>query len=274
MNPARKADVIIPWERHLGSIQECVESVLEYGGPAMRRLFVVADWACDLATAAAIESLAACDTRLQIVWSSAQNGFAGLCNHTLGLRAGDAVLLRGDCVVTRDWLLELAAVAHSHERTACASPLDNAGGTCSVPEFLGVTRADRLDDAMVRSACAGLPRWTVAPLLSASCVYMRGDVIDAVGLLDDRLSSPSAAVNNWVLRAQSLGFAAKRSNHAYVYRLGPCDAGRKPADDLVANHSGEEDGGHATHQIASFRKSLDGNLAAHAAQLEMTGKLR
>jgi glycosyltransferase involved in cell wall biosynthesis len=271
---APKADVIVPVERRLQLVEDCLESVLEYGGPMLRRLIVVADHPPSPDAGVALERLAGRDARVHLVWSPSPRGFVGLCNRGLAEREGDAVLLRGDCVVSRDWLFELVAVARSDERTACAAPLVNGGGCCSVPELFVETRADVLDEAMVRRACAGLPRWTVAPLLSASCIYLRGDVIDAVGLLDAGLSSPSAAVNDWVLRAQSLGFAAKRSNHAYVHRLGLREDGREPARDLDESLSDVEHSQHLRHQIENFGKSLDGHLAAHAVRLESTGKLR
>jgi glycosyltransferase involved in cell wall biosynthesis len=274
MIPTPQADVIVPWERHLGSVQECVRSVLEYSGPTMHRLFVVAAAVGNQEAAAALQSLAARDARLQLLLTPSETRFAGRCNHALGGRIGDAVLLRGDCVVTRDWLFELAAVAHSEERTACASPLVNGGGSCSVPELFAETRAAVLDETLVRRACAGLPRWTVAPLLTDSCIYLRGDVMDAVGLLDARLSSPSAALNDWVLRAAALGFAAKRCNHAYVHRLGADQDGQQPALDLESSLSELEHGPHCKHQIERFRATLDGHLAAHAVRLETTGKLR
>jgi glycosyltransferase involved in cell wall biosynthesis len=277
MIPAPKADVIIPWEERLALVVECIESVLEYGGPALGRLLLVADSIPDLEMAA-LKTFAGRDPRFEIVPADGARGFAARCNQGISRRAGDAVLLRGDCSVTRDWLLELAAVAQSDERTACASPLVNGGGTCSIPELFIDTGDFALDDTAVLSACAGLPRWTAAPLLSASCIYLRGDVIDAVGLLDPSFFSPSAAVNNWVLRAQSLGFSAKRSNHAHVRRLYPngvseCD-GEEPDLDLGATLSDLDQGEHLDHQINSFRKTLDGHLAAHAVRVEATGKLR
>ncbi len=128
----------------------------------------------------------------------------------------------------------------------------------------------------MRAACAGLPRWTVAPLLTASCIYLRSDVIDAVGLFDTSFFSPSAAVNDWVLRAQGLGFSAKRANHVYLRRLGQGGegGGEEPDFDLGASLSDLEHGDHFNHQIESFRKTLDGHLAAHAVRLEATRKLR
>jgi glycosyltransferase involved in cell wall biosynthesis len=275
MIPAPKADVIVPWERHLGAVENCIESVLEYSGPTLRRLFLVVDSALDSPSAAAVSRLAARDSRVEILATDRDRGFAACCNRGLARRDGDSAILRGDCVVTRDWLMELATVAHSEERTACASPLVNGGGSCSVPELYAESPFFPLDDAAVRLACAGLPRWTVAPLLSASCIYLRGDVIDAVGLLDGGFYSPSAVVNHWVLRAQTLGFAAKRSNHAYIRRTNFAgDGGEEPDLDLGASLAELEHGELLKHQVESFRKSLDGHLAAHAVRLEMTGKLR
>ena len=79
----------------------------------------------------------------------------------------DAVLVRGDCMVSEAWLSELAAVAYSEERTACASPLMNGEGICSVPVLNREITLDETEADTVRTACAGLPRWTVAPVLSA-----------------------------------------------------------------------------------------------------------
>jgi glycosyltransferase involved in cell wall biosynthesis len=271
-----KADVIVPMERHLDSVKECVESVLEYGGPTLGRLFVVASGPSGVEMAAALTALAARDARLVVVCNSEGPRFAACCNHALVRRDGDAVILRGDCAVTRDWLMELAAVAHSDERTSAAAPLVHGGGCCSVPELFAETREFGLDAAAVRTACMRLPRSTVAPLLTASCIYLRNEVIDAVGLLDPIFYSPPAAVNNWVLRAQCLGFSAKRANHVYIRRTGLLGEGdgEEPDFDLEASLTDVEHGEHLKHQIDSFRQTLDAHLAAHAVTLEATAKLR
>ena len=41
-------------------------------------------------------------------------------------------------------------------------------------------------------------------------------MIDAVGLLDPTITFACDAIDDWVMRAQTLGFIAKRANHAYV----------------------------------------------------------
>ena len=274
MIPAPKADVIVPWERHLESVEECLESVLEYGGPALRRLFVVAAFLPEEKT-----------PRPSSHWHPAIRAW----------RSSGALQRRDSRVA-----------ATSHSPTAPATPCSYAPfawsqeiGSASWPQWLirksgrparrrSRTMAEAVpcpryardiprdvpDAALVRRACAGLPRWTVAPVLSASCIYLRGDVIDAVGLLDAGLSLPDAAVADWVLRAQSLGFAAKRSNHAYIHRIGLARDGHHPAIDLDAGVAELEHGRHLKRQLSGFRQSLDGHLAAHAVQLDTTDRIR
>jgi glycosyltransferase involved in cell wall biosynthesis len=177
-------------------------------------------------------------------------------------------------VVGHDWLAELAAVAHSEERTACASPLVNVPGTCSVSESLAQSAPWMVQEALVRKACALLPRWTVAPVLTAACIYLRGDVLDAVGTLDVRYATPSDAVDHWVLRAQALGFAAKRCNRVYVHRHARGVLAEERTLNLARAPSEIEKTFDRRRQVDGFSGTLDARMAAHAVRLETTGRIR
>ncbi len=219
-----EADVIVTADRDALTVDRCVRTVLAQSGHALRRLLLIDDLCPDGPGPEAIERLVKLDERVVLVQHPTKLGPVGSCNRGMVKRGTDAVLLnKHACVVGPDWLTELAAVAHSDERTACVSPLTDVGGICSVPEMkLGTPSATSTEtmiaETLVREACARLPRWTVAPILESSCIYLRGDVIDAVGMLDLKCKSVDAAVNNWVSRAQVLGFAAKRANHTYVQK--------------------------------------------------------
>jgi glycosyltransferase involved in cell wall biosynthesis len=150
---------------------------------------------------------------------------------------------------------------------------DRGGGICSVLEPDRHLPSDTIDAATVRAACAALPRWTVSPVSAGWCIYLRGDVIGAVGLLDLGIISSCVAVHDWVLRAQALGFVAKRANHAYVHRWRPLPDGDAVSAPLDHSHALAELP-HLKHQFEMFCKTLDGHLAAHAVRLQATGKLR
>jgi len=197
------------------------------------------------------------------------------CNRGLADRAGDAVLVWPSAVVCDDWLGELAAVAHSDDRTACCWPLMSAGDACSVDVPSGEATHDEILEMTVRAACAGLPRWTISPIVTGSCIYLRGDAIDAVGLLDASCASLFEAVDDWLRRARSLGFVAKRANHVFVQRPGlACSHAETVITHEESQAAVDASDPHQVFESERFRHSLDAHLPSHAVRLESTGKLR
>jgi len=275
MSQGPRADVIIPVYRDTDMTMRCLKSVLAHGGPALRSLIVVDDASPEPDMSAALARIARSDSRVRILRNKLNAGFVAACNRGLAERQGDAVLLNSDTLVTSGGLVELAEVAHSDSRTACASPLSNCATIYSVPAFGAETRADCVDSELVLAACAGLPRWTEMPTGHGFCLYMRGEVLDLVGPLDPIFSPGYNEENDWVMRAQAMGFVAKRANRAFVYHLGSqsfrdekLELERRNALLLAERHP------HYGPQVQRFYYTLDARLAAHAVRVESSGKLR
>ncbi len=169
MAPRSKADVIITVYPLASAVLDCVETLLEYSGDELGRLILIDDCCLPSSLVESFEDLAGRDSPRPFRPPFSEAGrYARVQSGVGSIAIGDAVLLSGDCIVSEYWLSELAAVAHSEERTACASPLMNGAGICSVPELNRELDPDETTAVKVRTACAGLPRWTVAPLLNAS----------------------------------------------------------------------------------------------------------
>ena len=222
-----------------------------------------------------LDGLARIDSRVQVVRNSPRLAQVGSYNRGLMERQGDAVLVSSDCIVGAHWLTELLEVAHSAERTACAAPLTNGHGSCSVPVMGSAAFSSEVALATVLEACASLPRWIAVPNVNGACIYLRGEIIDAVGLLDARLTSLEEAIKDWVWRASVVGFTARRANHVYVHRARlRGDRGLSRAvrvDNASGGVLGHLD---LEHQLKRFQKSLDGRLAAHAVRVRSTGRIR
>ena len=58
------------------------------------------------------------------------------------------------------------------------------------------------------------------PKSDGLCIYLKGDVLDAVGELDSSFTVGSLALDDWTMRAQAMGFVSKRANHVLVYHTG------------------------------------------------------
>ena len=275
MSHAGKAAVITTVDQDDPTDLRSLRSVIECSGSTLGQFIVVVDALPDRDLAEFLDPLTRADSRVKLIWNFRKLGKVESYNRGLAERGDDAVILRSDTLVTPGWLEELAAVAHSEARTACAAPLTNDGGICSVPELHGRTPASQIEPDTVITGCSGLPRWTVIPKPNTTCIYLRGDILDAVGLLDPTFQSVSISLDDWVLRAETLGFIAKRANHAFVQQLGMV------ARSLEQTGSLHQDWGlinerypHSKGQHARFCSTLDAPLAAHAARLESTGKLK
>ena len=100
-------------------------------------------------------------------------------------------------------------------------------------------------------------------------------MIDAVGLLDATFASRDLAIDDWTLRAEALGFFVKRANHAFVRRSD--SLGKEQQDPFLLDRGKavlEQKQFDRRSQAATFNKTLDGQLATHAAEFQRTGKLR
>jgi glycosyltransferase involved in cell wall biosynthesis len=268
-------DVVVPVYKDVAVTVACLKSVLAHSGSALDRLTVIDDLSPDRDMSAALLALAKQDPRVELVTNERNLGFVRTCNEALARRRGDLVLLNSDTVVTDGWLSELMAVAYTDERTACVSPLSNNATLCSVPEFPKGTRASEVSEPVVRRAVAGLPRSTIVPTAVGFCLYLRGAVLDVVGGFDPIYSPGYNEENDWIMRAQGMGFVARRANHAFVYHLGSVSFDDKKTL-LEEEHARilNRRYPHYLPQVHQFGASLDGHLAAHAVRIESTGRMR
>jgi len=275
MSAARSADVIVAVDRDIPAALACLQSVLKFSGTLLHRLILIADAPPGAEIGHTLEQLAKVDSRLTILHQADSPGYVHACNRGLSDREGDAVILGANSRVTEGWLSELSTVAHSEERTACAWPLSNRGKAGSHPATNPGMLDELIDKAEVKAAYLGLPRSTTTPSAGGSCVYFRDEMIDAVGLLDATFTSSDSAFDDWAMRAQALGFFVKRANHAFVHHSGSL-AAEQEATFLVDRGRAILDQRHPQlrTQVETFNKTLDGRLAAHAADFQWTGKLR
>jgi glycosyltransferase involved in cell wall biosynthesis len=256
----------------------CVQAVLTHSDYPLRQISVIAEATGATGRLEQMQDLPRLDARVRLVCNTSGLGLVACINRALADAKSDVVLLAGDRVVDQGWLRELAEVAHSEERTACASPLTETeldgpaarSGLAHAPSAGALEVSPRL----AALACEGLPRWTVAPVLPACCVYVRGDILAAVGRLSPELIALQTALDDWVMRALELGFSAKRANHIYVQRTPLVALSAPPAS---IDHDGPAilsvRHPYFERQIKDFSRSLDGRIAAHALGVASSGRL-
>jgi hypothetical protein len=261
--PATKADVIVVAEWIAPQVSRCLQTSLERSGPILDKMIVITGSSDDSAVEAGLPS----DSRVRILPRLEHTDEVSACNWGLAQCSGDVVILPATASVSDGWIAELAAAAHSEERSAFAWPLSSAesGRVLAAAHNQHCAQADSAQIAI--DATSGLPRWTTTTSVRGECVYLRGRVRDAVGLLDTGFQSLQAAIADWAMRAHALGFFGKRANHVWIeHARSTLSAAERVL--LDQRHP------YFTHQSAIFDQSIDGRVAQHAIEFLRTGKIR
>jgi GT2 family glycosyltransferase/glycosyltransferase involved in cell wall biosynthesis len=220
----RPVDIVIPSYRDAPRVRTLVRSLAKTVPRGMARVIVADDFS-------GLEHLAALrDIKgIEVIAGEENLGFAANVNR--GLRAADrdrdVVVLNSDMEALASWLECLQYAAHRYE------DIGIVGAQLQYPDgriqFGGTVRnrdAPQWFDHRYRFKPAGWgPAEQTSPALAitGACMYVRREVIERVGLLDERYAMAYEDVD-WCLRAWQAGFrvmyfpAAQLIHHESVTR--------------------------------------------------------
>jgi GT2 family glycosyltransferase len=220
----RPVDIVIPSYRDIDRVRTLVRSIAKTVPSGMARV-IVADDASGSEHLAALRRI----RRVEVVAGEENRGFASNVNR--GLRATDpsrdVVVLNSDIEALPSWLQCMQYAAHRYDDVGIV------GAQLQYPDgriqFGGTVRnrdAPEWFDHRYRFKPAGWgPADQASPALAVTgaCMYVRREVIDRIGLLDERYGMAYEDVD-WCLRAWQAGFrvlyfpAAQLVHHESVTR--------------------------------------------------------
>ena len=219
---AAEVVVVIPVYNAAEAAQACIESVLEHTHGNWR-LIVIDDASPDPAVLPLLARYSGRDG-ISVLRNEANLGFTATANR--GMRAAgtaDVVLLNADTVVGEHWLTGLRRAACARADIASVTAVSDNAGAFSVPELerenpwpQGWTHADA---ARALWHDAGLA-YPLLPTGNGFCMYLRRDVIEAVGMLDE-VAFPQGygEENDWSQRAEAAGFVHVIAGNVLVQHL-------------------------------------------------------
>jgi GT2 family glycosyltransferase len=220
----RPVDILIPSYRDAERVRTLVRSIARTVPREMTRV-IVADDGSGPEHLAALRRIKG----IEIIAGEENRGFAANVNRGLRATAGarDVVVLNSDTEALPSWLECLQYAAHRYE------DIGIVGAQLQYPDgriqFGGTVRnrdAPQWFDHRYRFKPAGWgPADQTSPALAVTgaCMYVRREVIDRVGLLDERYAMAYEDVD-WCLRAWQAGFrvmyfpAAQLVHHESVTR--------------------------------------------------------
>jgi GT2 family glycosyltransferase len=160
-------------------------------------------------------------TRVEIIRNETNVGFPAGCNQALAKATGRyLVLLNNDTVLTPGWLEGLVACSlQDWPGVGLVGPVTNAA-----PDAQGIrvpyTRLEDLDGfaAQRRTAFAG--KTQVVFRLTGFCLLIRREVLDRIGILDERFGIGFFEDDDLCVRAREAGFRLLVAQDVYIHHFG------------------------------------------------------
>jgi GT2 family glycosyltransferase len=129
-----------------------------------------------------------------------------------------ALLLNSDCTLTQGSLTEMHEVLGIDEKFGFVGLRSNDATIATLP-FLG--EFDYLNDSeskeLYRRMRKFLARYQIVPTLPGSCLLIKDKVLQITGILDEVFSPGYNEENDYIMRANKLGYLVALSNKAYAY---------------------------------------------------------
>jgi GT2 family glycosyltransferase len=224
--PSPSVDVIVCVHNSLDDVVLCLDSVALSLGPGQR--LVIVDDGSDEPTARHCREFAARHPGSHLIRRPTGSGFTRAANAGLAESEADyRILLNSDVIVSRLWLEKILRCGESLPDVGIIGPMSNAASWQSIPK----TNDERglavnplppgagVDD--VDAQCAqwaqGLP-YPRVPLLNGFCFAIKGQVIAAIGALDEKqFPLGYGEENDFCFRAADAGFGLAVATDTYVY---------------------------------------------------------
>lgn len=163
-------------------------------------------------------------TDVRLIENAENRGFPAAVNQGLQIARGEnLLLLNNDTILTTGWLRRVLDVLHSDPKIGLVGPTSNCVGSAQqIP--VDYTHLNDLDgfawDRRSRLLARGIPLTEETDKLIGFCLLFKREVLDAVGLLDERFGIGCFEDDDFCRRAIAAGYLAVIARDAFIHHFG------------------------------------------------------
>ncbi|MEF3312854.1 glycosyltransferase family 2 protein [Paenibacillus sp. GYB004] len=221
--------IVIPTYNELGLLRECIAAIETYTD-APYEIVVVDNGSTD-------GTLEYCLQKpVTLVSLPVNRGFPEACNTGLLAASGtELLLLNNDVVVTHNWLSNLLKCLYSDRKAGIVGPRTNyASGRQQMELYYdSLDEFHRMAETMNRSDGR---KWEEVTRLVGLCFLFRRDLMDRIGLLDERFSPGHYEDDDYCYRTRLEGYRLLMAGDTVVHHHGSASfrkQGQERMDRLV-----------------------------------------
>jgi GT2 family glycosyltransferase len=209
----KRASIVIPTCNQLDFLQNCISSLRKHTD--MPYEIIVVDNASTDGTAEWCRK-----EKIPFISLPRNEGFSVACNKGLLLSSGDTLVLLNNCtLVTHGWLSNLSAALYSGSDVGIVGPVtNNASGSQQVHySFENIDEFQRIaEDVNVSNP----DNWKQVDKIVGICFVFHRELMDKIGLLDERIPPGHYEYDDFCLRARNAGYSLLVCHDTLIYHEG------------------------------------------------------
>jgi len=212
----RKTSIIILTYNNLVYNTICVNSIRKYTKANTYEIIVVDNNSTD-GTREWLKK----QNDIKVILNDENVGFPKGCN--IGIAASDKendiLLLNNDTIVTPRWLDNLKACIYSNDKVGATSSISN---NCSNYQSISVPYINVQDMIPFADAnnVTNPEKWEEKPRLVAFCMLIKRDVLNKIGIMDERFTPGNFEDDDLCMRILESGYKMMLCNDSFIHHFG------------------------------------------------------
>ncbi|HDR6305994.1 TPA: glycosyltransferase [Bacillus cereus] len=210
-----KTSIIVLTHNKLEYTKLCVESINQFTRKGTYELIIVDNNSTD----GTVEWLREQDD-IKVIYNQENMGFPKGCNQGIFLAEGDNILLlNNDTIVTHNWLENLINVLYSSDEIGAVGPITNS---CSYYQAIDVTykSIEEMHEFSRNKNMINNDLWEERLKLIGFCMLIKKEVIDKIGLLDERFSPGNFEDDDYSFRIRREGYKLILCKDTFIHHFG------------------------------------------------------
>nr|WP_082446732.1 glycosyltransferase [Cytobacillus solani] len=207
--------IIILTYNNLEYTKQCLESIRKYTDRDTYELIIIDNNSVDDTK----EWLLKQDD-IRVIINKENLGFPRGCNQGIELAKGDNILLlNNDVIVTENWLSNLVNSLYSDKRIGAVGPVTNSAAyyTAIPVEYSNLNEMHNFAQRFNKSDSE---KWEERLKLIGYCMLIKREMVDKIGLLDERFTPGNFEDDDYSVRIRQAGYKLLLCKDTFIHHYG------------------------------------------------------
>lgn len=199
----------------LGYTKKCIESIRKNTKRNIYELIVIDNGSND-----GTKEWLKKQNDIIVLYNDKNVGFPKGCNQGIELAKGDNILLlNNDTVVTKKWLDNLTKCLYSSEKIGAVGPVSNS---CPYYQSIDTKYSSivEMNKFALKYNASDSSKWEERLKLIGFCMLIKREVIEKIGLLDERFSPGNYEDDDYSIRIVNAGYELMLCKDTFIHHYG------------------------------------------------------